>query len=101
MQLPCIGQSPGGTLTDKQEWILWDAEKARAQPVEGTNENLTSSSETDSTQANFDSDSGYDLESLMESDEMVSDYDNFNWKNYPLRAELRAEPYLVGLLTPC
>ena len=46
----------------------------------------------------------YDLESLMESDsEMVSDYDNFDWENYPLpesvdklRAELTPPSWLAN-----
>ena len=46
---------------------------------------ISSASETDSTEANIDSDSDYNLGSLMDTDyERVSDVDNFEWENYPL-----------------
>ena len=54
-------------------------------------------SDTESTEGNIDSDSDYDLESLMDTD-VVSDVDSFDWENYPLPEnvqELRSQ-----LLTP-
>ena len=57
----------------------------------------SSGSDTESTEGNIDSDSDYDLESLMDTD-VVSDVDSFNWENYPLPEniqELRSQ-----LLTP-
>ena len=42
-----------------------------------------SGSDTESTEGNIDSDSEYDLESLMDTD-VVSDDDSFDWENYPL-----------------
>ena len=56
-----------------------------------------SGSDTESTEGNIDSNSDYDLESLMDTD-VVSDVDSFDWENYPLPEnvqELRSH-----LLTP-
>ena len=56
-----------------------------------------SGSDTESTERNIDSNSDYDLESLMDTD-VVSDVDCFDWENYPLpenEQELRSQ-----LLTP-
>ena len=51
----------------------------------GASEVESSASETDSVEANLDSDSDFDLEWLMETDdERVSDVDNFNWENVSL-----------------
>ena len=55
----------------------------------------TSGSDTESTEGNIDSDSEYDIESLMDTDEGS---DSFDWENYPLPEnidELRSQ-----LLTP-
>ena len=56
-------------------------------------------SETDSVEANFDTDSVVDLESLMESDDnRVSDVSNFDWENYPLPESI--DDLRAKLLTP-
>ena len=57
--------------------------------------NSASGSDTESTEGNIDSDSEYDLESLMSTDEGS---DSFDWENYPLPEnmdEIRSQ-----LLTP-
>ena len=60
---------------------------------------MSSASETDSTEANIDSDSDYDPESLMDTDnEWISDVDNFDWENYSLPESV--EDLRSQLLTP-
>ena len=86
-----------GELIDRQEWIHWDAERPRELPVGGAYAFTSSASETDSTEANIDSDSDYDLESLMDTD-VVSDVDSFDWENYPLPENV--EDLRSQLLTP-
>ena len=96
---PSLDRVLEGQLIDKEEWIHWDAKRHWEQPVGGASEMESSASETDSVEANFDTDSEVDLESLMESDDNgVSDVDDFDWENYPLPEsidDLRAQ-----LLTP-
>ena len=76
---PSLDMVQNGELIDKQKWIHWDAERSRELPMGGAYEVESSASETDSTDANIDSDSDYDLESLMDTDnERVSDVDNFD-----------------------
>ena len=88
-----------GELIDRQEWIHWDAERLRELPVGGAYPFTSSASETDSTEANIDSDSDYDLESLMDTDnDFVSDVDNFHCENYPLPESI--EDPRSQLLTP-
>ena len=86
-----------GELIDRQEWTHWDAERPRDLPVGGAYASTSSGSDTESTEANIDSESDYDLESLMDTD-VVSDGESFDWENYPLPEnveELRSQ-----LLTP-
>ena len=86
-----------GQLIGRQEWTHWDAERPRELPVGGAHAFTSSGSDTESTEGNIDSDSDYDLESLMDTD-VVSDVDSFDWENYPLPEnvqELRSQ-----LLTP-
>ena len=96
---PSLDRVLEGQMIDKEQWIHWDAERPREQPVGGVSEMDSSASETDSVEANFDTDSEVDLESLMESDDnRVSDVSDFDWENYPLPEsidDLRAQ-----LLTP-
>ena len=86
-----------GQLIGREKWIHWDAEQPRELPVGGvqTFPNSVIGSDTDSasTEGNIDSDSDYDLESLMSTEGDSSD-----WENYPLPQnidELRSQ-----LLTP-
>ena len=82
---PALDRVLQGELIDKLQWIHWDAESPREEPMGGAYEVESSASETNSTEANIDSDSDIDLESLMDTDnERVSDVDNFDWENYPL-----------------
>ena len=74
-----------------------DAERPRELPVGGAQALApsTSGSDTESTEGTIDSDSEYDLESLMDTD---VGSDSFDWENYPLPEnidELRSQ-----LLTP-
>ena len=94
---PSLDLVQEGQLIGKEEWTHWDAEKPRELPVGGaqTFPNSASGSDTESTEGNIDSDSEYDLESLMSTDEGS---DSFDWENYPLPEnmdELRSQ-----LLTP-
>ena len=76
---PSLDLVQEGELIDRQEWIHWDAERPRELPMEGAYDFVSSASQTDSTEANIYSDSDYDLESLMDTDnERVSDVDNFD-----------------------
>ena len=96
---PSLDMVQEGELIDRQKWIHWDAERPRELPMGGAYEVESSASETDSTEANIDSDSDYDLESLMDTDnERVSDVDNFDWENYPLPESV--EDLRSQLLTP-
>ena len=84
-------------MIGRYEWTHWDAERSRELPVGGAYAFSSSGGDTESTEANIDSDSDYDLESLMDTD-VVSDVDSFDWENYPLPEnveELRSQ-----LLTP-
>ena len=86
-----------GVVIGRQKWTHWDAERPRELPVGGDYAFTSSGSDTESTEANIDSDSDYDLESLMDTD-VVSDVESFDWENYPLPEnveELRSQ-----LLTP-
>ena len=94
---PSLDLVQEGQLIGKEEWTHWDAERPRELPVGGgqTFPNSASGSNTESTEGNIDSDSEYDLESLMDTDEGS---DSFDWENYPLPEnidELRSQ-----LLTP-
>ena len=95
---PSLDLVQEGQLIGKEEWIHWDAEQPRELPVGGAqtfpNSAIGSDTESESTEGNIDSDSEYDLESLMSTDEG----DSFDWENYPLPEnmdELRSQ-----LLTP-
>ena len=95
----CVDRVLEGELIDKLQWIHWDAEKPREQPVGGASVVESSASETDSVEANFDTDSEVDLESLMESDdERVSNVNDFDWENYPLLESV--DDLRTQLLTP-
>ena len=86
-----------GQLIGRQEWTHWNTERPRELPVGGAYAFTSSGSDTESTEANIDSESDYDLESLMATD-VVSDVESFDWENYPLPEnveELRSQ-----LLTP-
>ena len=94
---PSLDQVQEGQLIGKEECTHWDADRTRELPVGGalTFPNSASGSDTESTEGNIDSDSEYDLESLMSTDDGS---DSFDWENYPLPEnmdELRAQ-----LLTP-
>ena len=73
---PSLDRVLEGQLIDKEQWIHWDVERPREQPVGGASELDSSASETDSVKANCETDSEIDLESLMEIDEneRVSDF---------------------------
>ena len=53
---PSLDTVQEGELIDKQQWIHCDAERSREQPMGGAYEFESSASETDSTEANIDSD---------------------------------------------
>ena len=59
--IPSLERVLEGQLIDKKQWILWDAERPREQPVGGASELDSSASETDSVQANCETDSEIDL----------------------------------------
>ena len=82
---PSLDLVQEGQLIGRQEWIHWDTERPRELPVGGAYAFTSSGSgsDTESTEGNIDSDSEYDLESLMDTD-VVSDVDSFDWENYPL-----------------
>ena len=58
---PSLDLVQEGEMIDKQKWIHWDAERPREQPMGGPYDFADSASKTDSTEANIDSDSDYDL----------------------------------------
>ena len=95
-----LDQVQEGQMIGRQEWSQWDAEQPRELPVGGVqtfpNSVIGSDTESESSESidgNIDSNSEYDLESVMSSEG-----DSFDWENYPIpdnMDELRAE-----LLTP-
>ena len=94
---PSLDLVQEGQLIGRQEWTHWDAGRPRELPVGGYYVFTTSGSDTESTEANIDSDSDYDLESLMDTD-VVSDADSFDWENYPLPENI--QELTSQLLTP-
>ena len=94
---PSLDLVQEGQLIGKEEWINWNAERPRELPVGGaqTFPNSASGSDTESTEGNIDSDSEYDLESLIDTDEGS---DSFGWENYPLPENI--DELKSQLLTP-
>ena len=95
---PSLDLVQEGQLIVRQVWTHWDAERPRELPVGGAYAFANSGSETDSTEAAIDSDSDYDLESLMDTD-TISDVDSFDWENYLLPEnvqELRSQLLTQG-----
>ena len=86
---PALDLVQEGQLIGREEWIHWDAEQSRGLPVGGVQTFPNSvigsdtESDTESTEGNIDSNSEYDLESLMSTES-----DSFEWDNDELRSEL-------------
>ena len=80
---PSLDLVQEGQLVGREEWSHWDAEQPRELPVGGVqtfpNSVIGSDTESASTEGNIDSDSDYDLESVMSTES-----DRFDWENYPL-----------------
>ena len=94
---PSLDLVQEGQLVGREEWIHWDAEKPRELPVGGVqtfpNSVIGSDTESASTEGNIDSDSDYDLESVMSTES-----DSFDWENYPLPQNM--DEVRSQLLTP-
>ena len=76
---PSLDLVQEGQLIGRQKWTHWDAERPRELPVGGdyaftVSGSGSETSDTESTEGNIDSESEYDLESLMDTD---SDVDTF------------------------
>ena len=69
---PALDQVQEGQLIGREKWVHWDAEQPRELPVGGVqtfpNSVIGSDTESASTEGNIDSDSDYDLESVMSID---------------------------------
>ena len=72
---PSLDLVEEGQLIGREEWIHWDAEQPRELPVGGVqtfpNSVIGSDTESASTEGNIDSDSEYDLESVMSTEVTV------------------------------
>ena len=94
---PSLNSVHEGQLIGREEWIHWDAEQPRELPVGGVqtfpNSVIGSDTESASTEGNIDSDSDYDLESVMSTEG-----DSFDWENYPLPQNM--DEVRSQLLTP-
>ena len=95
--LSLIGPSTRGPVDWQGGVDHWDAERPREVPVGGDYVFTVSGSDTESTEASIDSESDYDLESLMDTDE-GSDNESVNWENY--EQELRSQLLPSSLLLP-
>ena len=82
-EFPALDEVQLGERVSKQEWSLWDPEVTRRRsrvPIPAS-----SSSDSESMEGNIDSDSEYDLESLLSAEN--SDSDSLYWEDISLPRE--------------
>ena len=95
-EFPALEEVQLGERVPKQAWSLWDPEiKRRGGRVHIP---APSNSDSESMDGNIDSDSEYDLESLLSAEN--SESDNLDWENISLPgdlAEMRSEMLTQGV----